>query len=184
MFARIRALIDHLHDVQEVNALSDRDLDDLGMTRDQVLAFLRMPRDINDRVTAMGAIFGLSQVELKRDHGLWVEDRVAFLDEVGHPQAGMILDIGHVRDRDGTNPMTIPGGPTRIISMCRRHLRHVHLHGFKDGVDHYPAFAEGDTLMEGIGGHISRGTLASVCPMGALFIWAARTRKSRSRATE
>lgn len=80
MFARIRALIDRLHDVQEVNALSDRDLDDLSMTRDQVLAFLRMPRDINDRVTAMGAIFGLSQVELKRDHGLWVE----ILSTCGH----------------------------------------------------------------------------------------------------
>ncbi|MDP3195200.1 DUF6455 family protein [Tabrizicola sp.] len=80
MFARIRALIDRLHDVQEVNALSDRDLDDLGMTRDQVLDFLRMPRDINDRVTAMGAIFGLPETELKRDHGLWVE----ILSTCGH----------------------------------------------------------------------------------------------------
>ncbi|MDZ4087777.1 MAG: DUF6455 family protein [Tabrizicola sp.] len=80
MFARIRALIDRLHDVQEVNSLSDRDLADLGMTRDQVLDFLRMPRDINDRVTAMGAIFGLPETELKRDHGLWVE----ILSTCGH----------------------------------------------------------------------------------------------------
>lgn len=80
MFARIRALIDRLHDVQEVDALSDRDLDDLGMSREQVLAFLHMPRDITDRVTAMGAIFGLSQVELKRDHALWVE----ILSTCGH----------------------------------------------------------------------------------------------------
>lgn len=73
MFDRIRALISRLHDVQEVNALSDRDLGDLGMTRDQVLAFVRMPRDITTRVSAMGAIFGLSETELKRDHALWVE---------------------------------------------------------------------------------------------------------------
>ena len=44
MFDRIRALIHRLHEMQEVNALSDRDLDDLGMTRDQVLDFLRADR--------------------------------------------------------------------------------------------------------------------------------------------
>jgi hypothetical protein len=80
MFDRIRSLIHRLHEVQEVNALSDRDLDDLGMSRDQVLAFLRMPSDINERVTAMAAIFGLSETELKRDHGLWVE----LLSTCGH----------------------------------------------------------------------------------------------------
>ncbi len=80
MFDRIRALIDRLHEVQEVNALSDRDLDDLGMSREQVLAFLKMPRDIAQRVSAMGRIFGLSETELKRDHALWVE----ILSTCGH----------------------------------------------------------------------------------------------------
>jgi hypothetical protein len=80
MFDRIRSLIDRLHEVQEVNALSDRDLDDLGMSRDQLLAFLRMPRDIGQRVSAMGAIFGISETELKRDHALWVE----ILSTCGH----------------------------------------------------------------------------------------------------
>lgn len=73
MFDRIRALIDRLHEVQEVNALSNRDLDDLGMSREQVLGFLRMPRDVSERVTAMGRIFGVSEVELKRDHAQWVD---------------------------------------------------------------------------------------------------------------
>jgi hypothetical protein len=73
MFDRIRALIHRLHDVQEVNALSDRDFDDLGMSREQVLGFLRMPSDIADRVTAMGKIFGVPEVELKRDHAQWVD---------------------------------------------------------------------------------------------------------------
>ena len=80
MFDRIRTLIHRLHEVQEVNALSDRDLADLGRSCDQVLEFLRMPRDIDQRVTAMGAIFGLSDTELKRDHALWVE----ILSTCGH----------------------------------------------------------------------------------------------------
>lgn len=80
MFDRIRLLIDRLHEVQEVASLTDRDLADLGMSRDQIMAFLRMPRDIGDRVTAMGAIFGLGEGDLKRDHALWV----ALLDTCGH----------------------------------------------------------------------------------------------------
>ena len=78
--------------------------------------------------------------------GVWVEDRVAFLDGIGHPQVGMILDIGHVRDREGRNPMTTPEGPARVVALCAKHLRHVHLHGFKDGVDHFPPLVEGDEI--------------------------------------
>jgi Domain of unknown function (DUF1127)/Family of unknown function (DUF6455) len=80
MFDRIRALLARLHQMEEVQALSDRDLDDLGMTRDQVLDFLRMPTDITQRVTAMGAIFGVSEAELRRDHAQWVE----LLSTCGH----------------------------------------------------------------------------------------------------
>lgn len=73
MFDRIRSLIHRLHEVNEVAALTDRDLADLGMSRDQVLDFLRMPPDVADRVTAMGAIFGVPETELKRDHAQWVD---------------------------------------------------------------------------------------------------------------
>lgn len=73
MFHRIRNLIDRLHAVQEVNALSNQDLDDIGMSREQVLDFLNMPRDINERIIAMGRIFGISELELKRDHLQWVD---------------------------------------------------------------------------------------------------------------
>jgi Family of unknown function (DUF6455)/Domain of unknown function (DUF1127) len=80
MLDRIRALIARLRDVQEVNALSDRDLDDLGVSREQIVGFLRMPRDISERVTAMGQIFGLSEDELKRDHPQWID----LLSTCGH----------------------------------------------------------------------------------------------------
>lgn len=84
MFNRIRALIDRLHEVQEVNALSDRDLDDLGLSREQVLGFLKMPHDIGERVKAMGQIFGVSEVDLKRDHAQWVD---------------LLMVCGHCSDR-------------------------------------------------------------------------------------
>jgi sugar phosphate isomerase/epimerase len=30
--------------------------------------------------------------------------------------------------------------------MCRGRLFHTHLHGFKDGRDHFPPFVEGDSI--------------------------------------
>lgn len=98
MFDRIRSLIRRLHEVNEVNALTDRDLADLGMTRAQVLDFLRMPQDITERVTAMGAIFGLPEAELKRDHSQWVE----LLTTCGHcaerGACARVLAIGDMAD--------------------------------------------------------------------------------------
>ena len=77
--------------------------------------------------------------------GVLVEDRVRFLDDLDHPQVGMILDIGHVRDGSDQNPMTRPGGPTEVVGICGHRLRHVHLHGFVD-TDHYPPFHAGDRI--------------------------------------
>ena len=77
--------------------------------------------------------------------GVSVEDRVRFLDALDHPQVGMILDIGHVRDGNEQNPMTRPGGPTEVVGICGHRLRHVHLHGFVD-TDHYPPFHAGDRI--------------------------------------
>ncbi len=73
MFERIKTLIERWNEVREVNALTDRDLDDLGMSRAQVEAFVRMPYDVPDRVVAMAHIFGLSEEEVKADHAEWLE---------------------------------------------------------------------------------------------------------------
>lgn len=75
-----------------------------------------------------------------------VEKRMEFLNEVDHPQVKMILDIGHETNSDGQNPMTIPGGPNRILELCGSRLGHLHLHGFKDGHDHFPPFVPGDGI--------------------------------------
>ena len=78
--------------------------------------------------------------------GPQIEDRVEFLDAMDHSQVGMILDIGHVRNADDLNPMTLPGGPTQILEQCGHRLRHIHLHGFKKGQDHHPPLVEGDEI--------------------------------------
>lgn len=78
--------------------------------------------------------------------GEGVQDRVTFLDTLNHVNAGMILDIGHVRDDQKNNLLTVPGGPTKIINLCKKHLRHVHLHGYKDGSDHHPPMTVNDTI--------------------------------------
>jgi Family of unknown function (DUF6455) len=80
MFDRIRSLIQRLHEVTEADALTDRDLSDLGISRDQLVDFLRMPQDITERVTAMGAIFGLPESELKRNYPQWID----LLSTCGH----------------------------------------------------------------------------------------------------
>ena len=77
--------------------------------------------------------------------GQMVENRMTFLERMDHPQVGMILDIGHVRNSEGLNQMTIPGGPTEVLQMCGSRLRHVHLHGFVE-TDHYPPLVEGDRI--------------------------------------
>ena len=73
MFDRLKTLIQHLEEAQEVDALTERDLLNLGVSRDQLVDFLRMPTDVSDRVTAMGAILGLSEAGLKRDHAQWID---------------------------------------------------------------------------------------------------------------
>jgi hypothetical protein len=80
MFDRIKALLQRWQEVKEIEALTDRDLDDLGMSRDQIRAFAAMPRDVADRVSAMGAIFGIPAAELRRDHAQWLD----LLETCGH----------------------------------------------------------------------------------------------------
>ncbi len=73
MFNRIKAFLAHWHEAREISALTDRDLDDLGISRAQAEAFVRMPHDVPDRVLAMAEIFGLSEVDVKANHAEWLE---------------------------------------------------------------------------------------------------------------
>ena len=68
MFDRIKALMHRWQNLNEIAHLSQHELDDLGMTRDQVEAFVRMPQDVPDRVIAMAQIFGLTEAQVRADH--------------------------------------------------------------------------------------------------------------------
>lgn len=73
MFERIRQIFDRWHALEELARMSDADLADLGVTRDQALALATMPADVPERLRAMAAIFGLSEADLHRDHATWLE---------------------------------------------------------------------------------------------------------------
>jgi hypothetical protein len=66
LFARWRAL-------QEIEVMSERDLADLGMTRDQILDFASAPADTEQRMAAMARIFGLSMDELRREYATYLD---------------------------------------------------------------------------------------------------------------
>lgn len=73
MFERIRKVFDRWHALEELAQMSDHDLADLGVSRDQALTLATMPTDVPDRLRAMATIFGLSETDLHRDHATWLE---------------------------------------------------------------------------------------------------------------
>jgi hypothetical protein len=103
MFQSIRTMIDRYRETRALDALTERDLADLGMSREQVAHFIRMPADTPDRVVAMARIFGLSEGEVKRDHGEWI-DLVGVCAECADRGAcGVLLGKGDLANpRDAT----------------------------------------------------------------------------------
>ncbi|WP_435259974.1 DUF6455 family protein [Thioclava sp. FR2] len=73
MLQSVRNFIERWRDAKAVEAMSERELAELGMRRDQVLNFLRMPPDTPDRVVAMARVFGLTAGEVKADHAEWLD---------------------------------------------------------------------------------------------------------------
>lgn len=84
MFERIKALLERWEELKEISNLSERDFDDLGMSRGQIEAFIRMPKDVPDRVAAMAQIFGLTEAQIKADHDSYTD---------------LLYTCGHCRDR-------------------------------------------------------------------------------------
>jgi len=73
MMERFRNFLLKWRELKEIEALTDRDLDDLGMTREQVQAFARMPVDTAERMATMARLFGVTAEELKRDYGQYLD---------------------------------------------------------------------------------------------------------------
>ncbi len=73
MFERIRYLWKRAADEEAVLALSERELADLGVSRDQALALVRMPPEVPERVAAMAKIFGVTEADLAGNRADWEE---------------------------------------------------------------------------------------------------------------
>ncbi len=53
--------------VSEIDALSERDLDELGLSRSQARALARTPPTVTDRVARMTSVYGLTAGDMQRD---------------------------------------------------------------------------------------------------------------------
>jgi sugar phosphate isomerase/epimerase len=69
-----------------------------------------------------------------------IPDIMDFLQEFPPERVGLVVDIGHLRDEDGRNPVTVPGRSAETLPVGKSRLRHLHLHDFRDGRDHHPPF--------------------------------------------
>jgi sugar phosphate isomerase/epimerase len=52
----------------------------------------------------------------------------AFVDKIGSKRFGMTVDIGHIRDADGLNPLTKQGRAGEVFAQGGRRIWHLHLH--------------------------------------------------------
>lgn len=71
MLDRIRNLIARHRSLAEVRMLSDRDLSDLGISRDQAINLAAIPPAVPARLLTMAAFFGRPRADLTRDRGTW-----------------------------------------------------------------------------------------------------------------
>ena len=71
-------------------------------------------------------------VKLAIENGKDLADYTAFVDKIGSAQFGMVVDIGHTRDEDGTNPFIKKERARENMAQCGKRLIHVHLHDFLD----------------------------------------------------
>lgn len=71
MIDRLRALFRRSRDLNDLNAMSDHELADLGVSRAQAMDLARLPDDVPGRVAAMARLFGLTEDQLSADRDVW-----------------------------------------------------------------------------------------------------------------
>ncbi|MDP6064400.1 MAG: sugar phosphate isomerase/epimerase family protein [SAR202 cluster bacterium] len=75
-------------------------------------------------------------IKLAIENGQDLADYTAFIDKVGSDQFGMVVDIGHTRDKDGVNPFIKKDRARETMAQCGDRLIHLHLHDWVDQ-DHF-----------------------------------------------
>jgi len=73
MFERIKAMQVQLARIKEINQMTERDLMDLDITRDQLLDLVQLPEDSPERLAHMAALLGMADADLKADHAAYIE---------------------------------------------------------------------------------------------------------------
>jgi sugar phosphate isomerase/epimerase len=77
--------------------------------------------------------------------GWALDGYTGIVDDIGSPQFGMTLDIGHARDKDGINPFTEKGRARQALTRCGDRIFHLHLHevfDVQEKPDHRPPLHE------------------------------------------
>ena len=97
-------------------------------SRKTVTELLEKTRDLRIRLTVENMRGGLRPY-------------AAFVDKIGAKRFGMTVDIGHIRDADGVNPLVKRGRASEVFAQGGRRVWHLHLHetfGLKTKPDHRP----------------------------------------------
>lgn len=80
MLSQLQHMINRWRTEGELDRLSDRDISDIGISRDELKEIVRLPADSPERMAAMARVFGLTEAEIKRDRGEYLE----LLEICGH----------------------------------------------------------------------------------------------------
>lgn len=73
MRERLQSVFARWRSLKEIEALSERDLSDIGLSRAEVIDFVQMPVDSPRRLAAMAEIFGLTEAELRAEHEAYLD---------------------------------------------------------------------------------------------------------------
>ena len=67
---------------------------------------------------------------------------LAFVDEFACEKLSLDLNMARITDPDGLNPFCTKGRTAPTLTRCQRHLRNLHVHDFKGGLN-WPLFESG-----------------------------------------
>ncbi|MFC1714600.1 sugar phosphate isomerase/epimerase family protein [Candidatus Poribacteria bacterium] len=90
-----------------------------------------------------------SGIKLTMENMSGLSGYIAFVDAIGSDRFGMTVDIGHVRDGDGINPLTQKDKARQALAEGGHRIFHVHLHDsidVKEKPDHMPPLFEGGMI--------------------------------------
>ncbi|MBI1218389.1 MAG: DUF1127 domain-containing protein [Rhodobacteraceae bacterium] len=65
MLDRLKALLEHRRELHEIAQMDARDLEDVGLSRGQLLQIVATPDEVAERMARMAARHGLTAVELE-----------------------------------------------------------------------------------------------------------------------